>query len=324
MKEGIKKEFGNVNSKEIWNNELLCAQFLRGYTQIPLLENIQPEDIEDITEVLRPFVGVEYEGDTVKQIHLRGLQGRDVYVVGLLEHKSNVDYDVTFQLLKYMVGIWTMHRNRRDKEQEGSSRHKDFRYPLIIPVVYYEGRQRWSAAMYWKDRVEFSDAFGQYVPDFTYELVELHNYSNEELLSREEELSLVMLLNRVQDEGDMDLSSWPEEQRATVEKIVRKAPKAVLRILAQMIYHFGLKLNLPDEEIIQCVRNVEDREMGELWANMEKIDIQEIRRKAEQTRQEAEQIRQKSQQEIRLMKEEIAYKDRLIEKLQSELERLQE
>ncbi len=281
-KQGIKNEFGSTNSREIWKNELLCAQFLRGYTKVSLLENVQPEDIEDITEALRPFVGVEYEGDTVKQIQLHGMAEQEVFVVGLLEHKSNVDYDVTFQLLKYMVGIWALYRNRKDKEKKGSSKNKDFQYPLIIPIVYYEGQERWTADMHWKDRVEFSEAFGKYVPDFTYEVVDLQRYSNEELLSREEELSLVMMLNRVQKEADLHFAGWSGEQRRIVEEILRGAPEEVLRILAQMIYHFGLKMNLQDKELIKYVKSVEDRNMGELWANMDKIDIPEIRRKAKE------------------------------------------
>ena len=63
----MKNEFGNTNSKEIWSNHLLCAQFLRHYSGVPLLEHVQPEDITDETEKLRPFLGVEFEGDAVKR-----------------------------------------------------------------------------------------------------------------------------------------------------------------------------------------------------------------------------------------------------------------
>ena len=32
------------------DNPILCAQFLRGYTDLEILKNIRPEDIEDISE----------------------------------------------------------------------------------------------------------------------------------------------------------------------------------------------------------------------------------------------------------------------------------
>lgn len=36
-------------AKLIFDNHILCAQFLRGYTDVELLRNIQAEDIEDIS-----------------------------------------------------------------------------------------------------------------------------------------------------------------------------------------------------------------------------------------------------------------------------------
>ena len=38
----------DVNSREIFKNDLLTSQFLRNYTNIPLLSNVMPEDIEDV------------------------------------------------------------------------------------------------------------------------------------------------------------------------------------------------------------------------------------------------------------------------------------
>ena len=38
------------SAKLIFDDHVLCAQFLRGYTNVELLKDVQPEDIEDITE----------------------------------------------------------------------------------------------------------------------------------------------------------------------------------------------------------------------------------------------------------------------------------
>ncbi len=282
----MKDEFGNTNSKDIWENHLLCAQFLRNYSGISLLENVQPEDITDETEKFRLLIGVEFEGDAVKKIQIHLSEGQPVYVVALLEHKSKVDHDIALQLLKYMVGIWIQHRNDRNRECPGISHTKDFRYPLVIPIVYYEGQQSWTAAMHWGDRVEFSGMFGEYVPDFTYRVINLHKYTNEEILSNGDEISLVMLFNRMQTMEDLNISLWPEEQRQAAQRILQKTPETVVHLLAQMVHHFGHKLNAPDEEIMECVRQVEDKNMGELWADMEKMDIQAERRNTAEAREQ--------------------------------------
>lgn len=138
----------DVNSREIFKNDRLTSQFLRNYTNISLFANVEPEDIEDVSQKYRAFLGGEYESDTIKKVYIRKTDGtldREVYVISLIEHKSDIDYDVAMQLLRYMTVIWQEYKKNREKEQEGCSRRKNFRYPLIIPIVYYEGTRRWTA-----------------------------------------------------------------------------------------------------------------------------------------------------------------------------------
>ena len=304
----MKQQFSDTNSKDIWNNHLLCAQFLRDYSGVSLLGDVQPEDITDETEKFRPFMGVEFEGDSVKRVRMHEPGEQPVYVVALLEHKSEVDFDVTLQLLKYMVGIWAQYRNEKDKERPATSAAKGFRYPLVIPIVYYEGSQPWTAAMRWSERVEFGDAFPEYIPDFTYKLVSLNEYSREEILSQEDEISLIMLFNRIQTVKDMDISQWSEEDQETARRILAGAPGKVVELLARMIYHFGHKIKASQEEITKCVRNMEDKDMGELWANMEEMDIQAERRNTAEMRQERDeaiQQRDEMKQELTETKQEL-------------------
>ena len=81
----------DVNSREIFKNDLLTSQFLRNYTNIPLLSNVMPEDIEDVSQKYQAFLGVEYEADTIKKVYIRSTDGtieKEVYVLSLIEHKS--------------------------------------------------------------------------------------------------------------------------------------------------------------------------------------------------------------------------------------------
>ena len=133
----------DVSSKSIFGNHTLCAQFLRDYSGLPILANVQPEDIEDVSERYHLFQEVELQADTVKKIRLRDQAGgkrQDIYIISLIEHKSAVDYDVTMQLLKYMVCIWENYV--RALEEIRINRHKEFLYPPIYPIVYYEGGGR--------------------------------------------------------------------------------------------------------------------------------------------------------------------------------------
>ena len=153
----------NTNSKNIFYEPMLYAQFLRDNLKIPVLQNIRPEDIEDVSEQYRPYLGIEFESDTVKKIRIRDASGEQMetplYLISLTEHKSQVDYNVSMQLLKYMACIWQEYAKEQERKNPGCSRKKDFRYPPILPVVYYEGKPKWTAAIHLKDRVMLNEIF---------------------------------------------------------------------------------------------------------------------------------------------------------------------
>ena len=91
------------SSKLIFGNAELCSQFLRNYMDIPLLKNVRAEDIEDVTERYIPMFTEERDSDTVKRIRIS--EKDTLFFVTLIEHKTKVDYNVSMQLLRYMVYI---------------------------------------------------------------------------------------------------------------------------------------------------------------------------------------------------------------------------
>lgn len=48
----------------------MCSQFLRNYMNMPVLKNVRPEDIEDVTERYLPMFTEERNSDTVKRIKI--------------------------------------------------------------------------------------------------------------------------------------------------------------------------------------------------------------------------------------------------------------
>ena len=64
----------DVNNRQVFSNHVLCAQFLRDYADLDILKNVQPEDIEDVTDKYQAYLGIEFETDTVKKIHLPEMQ----------------------------------------------------------------------------------------------------------------------------------------------------------------------------------------------------------------------------------------------------------
>lgn len=134
-----------------------------------------------------------------------------------------------------------------------------------------------------------SDMFPEYIPDFTYKLVCNYSYSNDELLSREDEISLFMMLNKVQTAEDM--SAFLRLDDSKLNKILRRSPEHTLKIIADAMWSLCMKLNVPQDEAVDCVGRVWNRDMGYLFENIEKMDIQEERRKLKEAREELEEAK---------------------------------
>lgn len=313
----------DISSKTVLGNPILYAQFLRGNINIPCLKNVQPEDIEDVSERYRPYLGTEFESDTVKRIRIHVQEGIDsheqeavsgsshnltvdcgnlkepLFIISLTEHKSRVDYDVSMQLLKYMLCIWLDYSRELKGYKEGISDRKGFRYPVIIPVVYYEGKAPWTADRHFCSRIYQGEMFREWIPDFSYEVVRLHDYSNEELLERGDEMSLIMLFNKIQD--SVDISEFLKLPQEKLDEVVKDTPETVMDVIVSVMESLCGKIGATKKETQECVSRVRERRMGYLFENMEKMNIQEERRNTAQARAELE----KAQEELREAQEEL-------------------
>nr|WP_294671874.1 Rpn family recombination-promoting nuclease/putative transposase [uncultured Blautia sp.] len=279
----------DVNSREIFKNDTLTSQFLRNYTNIPIFANVQPEDIEDVSRKYRAFLGVEYESDTIKKVYIRREDGtleREVYVISLIEHKSDIDYDVAMQLLRYMTVIWQEYKKNRNKENKDASKRKNFRYPLIIPIVYYEGSKKWTADLHLKDQIDFAEGMEKYIPDFAYQIVSVNQYTNEELSKKCDEMALVMLINKIQTPEDYEKFRNVSEE--LIDSIYGNAPEEIKEIYKNVIWSLLMKMNVPTEEARELMGEIGGRGMGYLFENMEKMDIQAERRNTQREKERAD------------------------------------
>lgn len=315
----------NANSRIIFKNPELCCQFLKDNFDIPLLKNIRPEDIEDVSEKYQAYLGIELESDSVKRIHLKPGEfnhENGMYVVSLIEHKSYVDYDVAMQLLKYMACIWDDYAREMEQKNPGITARKGFRYPPILPIVYYEGREKWTADLYLKDRIFLKEIFQDYLPDFTYHVVRIHDYTNEELLRRMDEMSLLMMLNKVQSPEDMEF--FLGTSKAGIEEIIRRAPQNIVEIIASTIHSLCIKMDMSTERTAQCVEAVKERNMGYLFENMERLDIQIERKYDKKYREEYERKWEDAQKEFAKMRQEMEIAKQKMKREQQEMEKEQQ
>lgn len=287
-----KGQISDVNNRIIFKNHTLCAQFLRDYIGLDIFKNVKPEDIVDVTEKYQKYLGISFDTDTVKRVHIRGMEGdMPMYLISLIEHKSDVDYNVIMQLLQYMTCIWHDYEVTMKNNNLGNAKSKDFLYPPILPIVYYEGKRRWTAPMSLGKRIFMSDVFSAYVPDFTYKLINLHEYTNDELLSHEDEMSFLMMLNKIQSVDDF--TEFLNVNREHVKKIIDGASEGMMEIITGTLWNMLMKMNLSVDEAHECVKELGERNMGNWFENMDKMDIQAERRNTAEARRELAEAKEK-------------------------------
>lgn len=141
---------------------------------------------------------------------------QNVKITFLFEHKSRIVKFPHLQLLRYMTGIW-----------ESQMKNKGQKYlEPIVPIIVYNGRQKWKV----KDISEYYGNIGPelipYLPNFKYELTDLHQESEQKLLNLQSSKliismlamqyyrdikSLSILLDTIRDELD-GLEFWDKNQ----------------------------------------------------------------------------------------------------------------
>ena len=279
-------------AKEIFDNHTLCAQFLRDYVDVGLLKDVQPEDIEDISERFLELWQENRDSDSVKKIRLHrrpdtegGSAGQSgtgagdtLYLLTLIEHQHKVDHSMSFRILRYIVQILTDYEKEMEAKEKGCTTRKDFRYPPVLPIVFFDGSGNWTAATDFRERVFLNDVLGDYIPAFQYLVVPLSRYSNRELIEKKDELSLIMLIDKLRSAADFRaLRELPE---GYLEEITKDSPESVLKLMGKLMAVLLLRLNVPKEEIEEFTDRIERREFAMLFPNFEGYDVQETRRKS--------------------------------------------
>lgn len=258
--------------KLIFENHILCSQLFRDYVDMKELKSVKPEDIEDVTERYIPMFTEQRDADIVKRVHLPN--DKEIFIA-LIEHKSAVDYNVIMQILRYMVYIWEDYENQCEKLQAGISMTKDYKYPPILPIVYYEGKKKWTSTRRLSARIALNKAFRAYIPDFRYYLISLEDHEKEELIAKKDELSFVMLLNKIKSANEFKNLQLPD---GYLDNLLKNSRQDVLNAIARVIAVVLRKQNIPEPEIQDMIDKIKRRQPMGLFDDWEGFDVQEERR----------------------------------------------
>ena len=285
----MQDEEKDVNTKQIKNSKTadsggkiifeepeFCAQLFKDYVDMDILKNVRPEEIEDVTERFIPMFTEERDADVIKKVHL---SDEDDIFIALIEHKASVDYNVVMQILRYMVYIWEDYEKQLNAKHKGISKTKSFKYPPVLPIVYYEGGAEWTADMMLADRITLNEAFKDFIPNFKYYLISLRDYDKNSLIAKKDELSFVMLINSIMSAEEFQKLNLSEEY---FEELFRNSSDNVVSAIAKLVSVVLRKQFVPETEIGRMVDQIKRRKPMGLWEGWHGFNVQEERRNGEE------------------------------------------
>jgi predicted transposase/invertase (TIGR01784 family) len=155
--------------RKTWSNIDVAKDYLNNYLPGPLLKLIDLDSLEISKD---SFIEKELEDYYSDILYKVGIAGSNGYVYLLFEHKSYPDRLIHLQLLGYMLKIWQLHLTQAKKQP----------LPIIIPIVFYHGRKKWSGGQRLSVLFSNNDSELQaYIPDFEFVLHDLTQLSDDQI-----------------------------------------------------------------------------------------------------------------------------------------------
>ena len=216
--------------KLIFDNHRLFADFLRDFVHVDILKDVKPEDIEDMKERFVPLFQEQRDADTVKRVSLKG--GTPFFVITILEHQSQVNFRTCFKMLLYISLVLAEWEKETERQKPDSVLLKDFKYPPVLPIVLYDGRGAWTAQRNFYERTYLNTTFEKYIPKFEYEVVNLNDYSEEDIMMFGGALSFILLVDKIRNGKEkFQTSQLPENY---VEKLRLQIPEDMNKLLVDI------------------------------------------------------------------------------------------
>jgi len=100
-------------------------------------------------------------------------------------------------MLQYICLVLDSWEKEVEKEKLGSTVLKDFKYPPVLPMIFYDGKGSWTAERNFLERTHMDTIFEKYIPKFEYKLINLNDYNEEEIMRFGGALSFLLLIYKL-------------------------------------------------------------------------------------------------------------------------------
>ncbi len=189
------KDHNDINNphdsgyKFLLSSKQAFVQLIRSFVKTGWAEQI---DEASLIKIDKSFILQDFRNKEADVVYRAKLKDKEVIFYVLMELQSTVDYLLPYRLLLYMTEIWRdIIKNISEKE----ARQKSFRLPVIVPMVLYNSKSRWTVPVNFKETLNSYDIFDDQVLNFKYILINVHSFQEEELIDLSNLIGSVFFLD---------------------------------------------------------------------------------------------------------------------------------
>ena len=229
--------------RKILDNKQEAANFIN--KTLNLKKKIKPEQLEKyncsfITEKLQ-----NRESDVIYKI-------KDKKIFILIEHQTKIDYKMPYRILEYE---YELIRSENDYKGLGT---KNYKIPAVIAIVLYTGKQKWNVKKYIEEVQEKLEGYEE-IKLAKYDVVDVNDFSKEELIKEKSFLSKAMLIEKAKD--NKEIIKYLEEIITEInenEEIYAEEIKQLFTIMINQI----LRIKIGNEKAEEFIKNIKKGKGG--------------------------------------------------------------
>jgi predicted transposase/invertase (TIGR01784 family) len=146
----------------------VVQSYMEQFMDKKLVQNI---DLQSLTLDTTSYITPDLEEFFADLVWSATYKTSNIKIAFLFEHKSYVVPYPHVQLMRYIAG----HLEKQIKEKENLT--------VVIPIIIYHGEDDWKVRSFSEYFEGVDDVLKQFIPNFTYQLTNLSNYTDEELIA---------------------------------------------------------------------------------------------------------------------------------------------
>lgn len=188
---------------------------------------------DDIEKYNRSFVNRIFQNQEADIVYK--IKNKNIFF--LIEQQTKIDYSMPYRILEYQLEII---KSAIDIEK---LKNKSYKIPQVYPIVLYTGKRKWNAKKFLEDCQEKLEGIDMKLSN--YYIVDVNDFTEEELLNEDTLISKVMLLEKAKNSEEIEYFL-----KKIIPKIKNKdKDKEVINRIISIILSTKLDKNKIDELI---------------------------------------------------------------------------